>query len=214
MQLNNISKFISYVLRHNPKSVNISLDAQGWADVDTLISVIATRNPGFTISHLEEIVNKDSKQRYSFNDEKNKIRANQGHSISVDLNLKDLRPPDFLYHGTSVENYQSIMQSGIHKMQRQYVHLSDDEATAKQVGSRHGTPIILKIKSLEMYLAGYRFMQSENKVWLTDFVPSDFIESNKNSNDFKFKPYSSGYLLILLFLGILFGIFVSCTLLV
>ena len=119
----------------------------------------------------------NNKKRYSFNDDKTKIRAVQGHSIEVDLELKEVVPPAILYHGTAFKNLESIKKDGIRKMNRQYVHLSMDEETAKNVATRHsGKYIILEIDTKAMLKENYKFYLSENKVWLTDFVPSKFIK--------------------------------------
>jgi putative RNA 2'-phosphotransferase len=125
---------------------------------------------------LEQIVETDNKKRYAFNDDKTLIRASQGHSICVDLNYKSQIPPDVLYHGTGEKNIQKILNSGIKKMNRQYVHLSIDVETALKVGQRHGKPINFRIKAKEMYEKGFLFYISDNGVWLSEFVPNEFVE--------------------------------------
>lgn len=128
------------------------------------------------MSLLEKIVKEDKKGRYSFNEDRTLIRANQGHSIKVDLEFKECTPPDILYHGTGEKYVESILKNGIDKRSRLYVHLSKDIETAKMVGSRHGKPVILKVKTKEMALDGIKFYLSENGVWLTDNVDTKYIE--------------------------------------
>lgn len=171
-----LSVFISLILRHKPETINIKLDNQGYAKVDELISGVNRTGRKLTLEILEEIVSTDKKKRYSFNDDKTKIRANQGHSVKVKVDLKECDPPTCLYHGTAKRNLDVILNNGIKKMSRLHVHLSDNINTAIQVGSRHGSPIILKVNTEKMKLDGYKFYLSENGVWLTDFVPAKYLE--------------------------------------
>ena len=173
-----LSIFISLILRHKPEAINIKLDRFGYAYVDELIAGI-NKSGKHTIDFekLKNIVNEDKKGRYSFSDDFTKIRANQGHSIRVDVELKEAIPPNTLYHGTATRNLENILSSGIKKMSRLYVHLSDNIETASQVGKRHGSPIILKVDAKKMHKDGYKFYISENKVWLTDTVPSLYVET-------------------------------------
>ena len=134
MDLNNISKYMSLILRHKPDVIGIELDEHGWANVNDLISGIEKDNHGFNFELLEEIVRSDSKQRYSFNDDKSLIRANQGHSVNVDVELKEKEPPEYLYHGTVEKYVKSINQDGLIPKSRLYVHLSKDIKTAENVG--------------------------------------------------------------------------------
>ena len=170
-----LSVFISLILRHKPEVINIKLDKFGYADVNELIQGINESGRKINFDILEDVVKSDKKCRYSFNSDKFKIRANQGHSINVNVELKECKPPKFLYHGTATRFMDSIKNNGLKKMSRLYVHLSDNIDTALQVGKRHGQPIILKIDSEEMYKERYRFFLSENGVWLTEYVPSLFI---------------------------------------
>lgn len=173
-----LSKFISKILRHEPKIINIKLDDYGYADVNELINGInenSISGKRIDFETLKYIVENDNKQRYSFNCDCSKIRANQGHSIPVDLKLKAVEPPDKLYHGTGEKFLDSIFEKGILSQKRQYVHLSKDCETAKVVGSRHGKPKILEINTKKMYEDGYKFYLSENKVWLTRKVPTEYI---------------------------------------
>ncbi len=170
-----IGKFLSLILRHSPETIGLELDENGWADVDNLIRLSAAHRRPFSIVELEEIVATNDKQRYSFNDTKEKIRANQGHSVNIVLGLSPVEPPEYLYHGTATRFLSSIMKNGIVKGGRQHVHLSSDTATAQKVGSRHGTPAILTIESGKMYHDGILFYRSENGVWLTDYVNVKYI---------------------------------------
>ena len=176
MDLNNISKYMSLILRHKPDVIGIELDEHGWANVNDLISGIEKDNHGFNFELLEEIVRSDSKQRYSFNDDKSLIRANQGHSINVDVELKEKEPPEYLYHGTGEKYVKSINQDGLIPKSRLYVHLSKDIKTAENVGKRHGKEVVYCIDNRQMYRDGYKFYLSENGVWLTEEVPIKYLE--------------------------------------
>ena len=172
--LTKISKLIALVLRHKPETLGITLDSHGWADTKQLVSAINNREK-FTMKDLEEIVSTDEKQRYSFNRDKSMIRANQGHSINVDVELEEEIPPDILYHGTAKKYFSSIMKEGLKPKSRLYVHLSTDEKTAINVGSRHGDPIVFKIDAKQMERDGYKFYRSVNNVWLTKEVPTEYF---------------------------------------
>lgn len=174
MSYEKISKYMSMILRHRPEVIGIHLDEHGWADVNELIEGIAKKKK-INREILEEIVRTDDKQRYSFNDDKTKIRANQGHSISVDLELEPQEPPETLWHGTAEKYVASIEKTGLRPGNRMYVHLSPDIQTAEKVGSRHGKPVIYQVKSGEMHRKGFRFYQSVNGVWLTIRVPVEFL---------------------------------------
>jgi putative RNA 2'-phosphotransferase len=170
-----ISKFLSLVLRHKPEEIDLKLDENGWADVEELIDKVNKRAMKLDLETLDYVVETNSKKRFAFNDDKTKIRASQGHSIEIDLGLEPVQPPEFLYHGTAKANIDSIKLDGIVKRSRQHVHLSIDSETAHMVGSRHGSPHILRIKALEMHNDRYKFYLSANKVWLTDEVPVKYI---------------------------------------
>lgn len=165
---------MSLILRHKPETIGISLDEHGWANVDELIAGIAKDNE-FTMEILEEIVRTDEKQRYSFNEDKTLIRANQGHSIPVDVELEEKEPPELLWHGTGEKYVASIDVQGLIPKSRLYVHLSKDEDTAVKVGKRHGKPVLYNVKSGEMYREGYKFYLSVNGVWLTEEVPVKYL---------------------------------------
>lgn len=175
MSLESTSKFISLILRHKPEVIGISLDEHGWADVDELIAGIARTRP-IDMAMLEEIVRTDDKQRYSFSEDKRLIRANQGHSIPVDVELPEADPPEYLWHGTGEKYVASIDRQGLLPQSRLYVHLSADEATAKTVGSRHGRPFIYRVLSGQMHRDGIIFYRSVNGVWLVKTVPVQYLE--------------------------------------
>jgi putative RNA 2'-phosphotransferase len=171
------SKFLSLVLRHKPDEIGLTLDPNGWVDVQELITKANSKGIRLDATLLDEIVEKNDKKRFAFNSDKTKIRANQGHSLTtVDLQLKPTVPPDTLYHGTATRFWDSIVKVGLIKGSRQYVHLSPDEKTAIKVGQRHGTPKVLKIDAKTMHDKGIEFFISDNGVWLTDFVASEYIK--------------------------------------
>jgi putative RNA 2'-phosphotransferase len=179
MNLNNLSKYMSLILRHKPEAACITLDEHGWANVDELINGIVKTDSkyiGLNIDIIEEIVRMDDKQRYSFNEDKTLIRANQGHSIPVDVELEKKEPPEFLYHGTGRKYVDSINKQGLIPKSRLYVHLSKDTETATDVGKRHGEVVLYMIKSKEMHQNQYEFYLSENGVWLTKEVPVEYME--------------------------------------
>jgi putative RNA 2'-phosphotransferase len=175
-QIKKHSKFLSLLLRHKPETVGLQLDKQGWANTKDLLQKINQAGRPITIDLLYRIVEENDKKRFVFNEDKSKIRAAQGHSLKVKLDYKALTPPDVLYHGTIAKTAELIRESGIKKMQRHQVHLSADTETAKIVAARRGKPIILIVNALKMHQDGYAFFQSDNGVWLTDFVPSRYIQ--------------------------------------
>lgn len=168
------SKFISLILRHKPEVIGITLDEHGWANVEELIAGVNRTRP-LDLAGLEEIVRTDEKQRYSFNADKTKIRANQGHSVPVDVELEAVTPPEILYHGTGEKYVESIEAQGLIPKTRLYVHLSGDYATAVKVGARHGKPRIYQVHSGQMAADGYVFYRSVNGVWLTKEVPLKYL---------------------------------------
>lgn len=175
MNLKNTSKYLSLILRHKPETIGIALDEHGWANVDELIAGIA-KTHDCSMEILEEIVRTDEKQRYSFNEDKTLIRANQGHSIPVDVELEEVLPPEKLWHGTGEKYTASIDAQGLIPKSRLYVHLSKDSDTAMKVGSRHGKPVLYIVKSGEMSRDGFPFYLSKNGVWLTKEVPVKYLE--------------------------------------
>lgn len=171
---NATSKFVSLILRHKPEVIGITLDEHGWASVPELIAGVNRTHP-LDMAGLERIVAEDEKQRYSFNADKTLIRANQGHSIPVDVELEEKIPPDILYHGTGEKFTASIDAQGLIPKSRLYVHLSSDVETATKVGARHGRPVVYEVASGRMNRDGFAFFLSANGVWLTKSVPPDYL---------------------------------------
>lgn len=169
-----ISKLLSYVLRHHPEFIDIKLDVNGWANVTELLQKLEV-HVHLNFEMLEQVVTNNSKQRFSFNVDNTMIRASQGHSIEVDIQASQKEPPEYLYHGTVNEYIEPIRREGLQKMERQYVHLSPDEKTAREVAGRRGKPVILKIKATELASSGIPFFLSDNGVWLVKEVPANFI---------------------------------------
>lgn len=169
------SRFISLILRHKPETIGITLDEHGWANVEELIAGVNKKYP-IDMQILEKIVNDDDKNRYSFNGDKTMIRANQGHSIPVDVELKKLNPPDILYHGTGEKYVESIKKQGLIRKNRLYVHLSNNIEIAEKVGKRHGKPVIYEIDCKKMIEDGIEFFKSENNVWLVESVSVKYLK--------------------------------------
>lgn len=176
--LTRISKYMSLILRHKPQVIGIQLDAHGWADVNALLAGISKKYP-INRDILEEIVGRDEKQRYSFSEDGTKIRANQGHSIPIDVELTLAEPPETLYHGTAQRFAASIEAQGLFPQNRLYVHLSPDPETAEKVGRRHGEPVIYLVAARQMYRDGYLFYLSANGVWLTKVVPAPYLKHSE-----------------------------------
>lgn len=172
-----ISKFLSYILRHQPEAIDLSLDKEGWAVISDLI--LCSIKEGYVLDNnrLHDIVDNSDKKRFTISDDGLRIRAAQGHSTEqVNIAYNEVIPPDILYHGTATRFISAIREQGLIPLSRQYVHLSPDEDTAIQVGQRHGKPVVLKIKALNMYEQGFKFFQADNGVWLTNVVPYQFIQ--------------------------------------
>lgn len=172
---NQASKFIAYILRHKPETIGITLDEHGWVNVDELLAGI-NKTKKLTMDELITIVDTDDKQRYSFNDDMTLIRANQGHSIPVDVELKRATPPEYLYHGTGEKYVPLIEEQGLKPKSRLYVHLSYDYDTAVKVGTRHGKPVVYIVSAVEMENDGFVFYLSVNGVWLTKYVPPQYFK--------------------------------------
>jgi len=170
------SKFLSLVLRHRPDVAGLTLDEGGWCSVDALLAGCAAAGHALSRHELEAIVRSSDKQRFAISPDGTRIRANQGHSVEVDLGYAAAAPPDLLYHGTAEKNLAAIRESGLLKGKRHHVHLSPDPETAIKVGSRHGKPVVLKIAAGRMAAEEYTFYLSTNGVWLTDHVPARFLE--------------------------------------
>lgn len=168
------SKHLSLILRHNPDNINVNMDRNGWVDIDHLISKATIR---LTKKDIMNAVDTDAKGRFALSKNNRKIRALQGHSIDVDLELATIQPPEYLYHGTSTRTLDKIFFDGIKKMNRNHVHLSESVEMAKSVGSRHGSPVVLKVKAKEMSDHGHQFFKSENGVWLTKSISTIYISS-------------------------------------
>ena len=177
MHLTAVSRYISLILRHKPEVIGIALDKHGWADVDALIRGIQeTKEPAFSREMLDEIVRTDSKQRYAYNEDRTLIRASQGHSIPVDVELLQAVPPEILWHGSGEKYAASIEKIGLIPKSRLYVHLSKDMDTAIAVGKRHGKPVVYQVDAGRMAQSGYLFYLSANGVWLTKEVPVEFLQ--------------------------------------
>lgn len=175
-QTKSISKFLSLILRHQPEVIGITLDENGWTDVDELIAKMNAKGHRISFEQLEEVVDTNDKKRFAFSPDGVKIRASQGHSVEVDLALAPKQPPEYLYHGTVAKFLDNIRKEGLQRMSRQHLHLSHDKETATKVGSRRGIPVILNINSGAMHRDGILFYLSDNGVWLTDHVPAKYIE--------------------------------------
>ena len=175
MDIIETSKFISLILRHKPEAAGITLDEHGWANVEELIAGVGRTCP-LDMETLEEIVRTDPKGRYSFNEDHTLIRANQGHSIPVDVELPEKQPPAILWHGTGEKYVSSILATGLEPRSRLYVHLSADRQTARKVGSRHGRPVIFSVDAGRMASDGFKFFLSVNGVWLTKHVPKEYLK--------------------------------------
>lgn len=176
MKLRNLSKFLSLVLRHDPDRIGLQLDNEGWADVDHLLACLAGSGKITSLQELETVVAENDKQRFRFSEDRTRIRANQGHSIAIDLALQPVQPPSTLYHGTATRFLESIREKGLVKGSRQHVHLSAERTTAHKVGQRHGRPVILIVEAAKMSADGFDFFVSDNGVWLVDHVPVRFLQ--------------------------------------
>ena len=172
------SKFLSLVLRHKPEEIGLNLDAEGWTDVEELLERAQRHGVDLDRDLLEEIVATSDKKRFALSENGSRIRANQGHSVKVDLNLERSIPPSILYHGTARRFLDSIMEQGLIKGKRHHVHLSADIETAYKVGVRHGKPVVLLIDAARMHGEGKEFFLSANGVWLTEHVPVIYLRES------------------------------------
>jgi putative RNA 2'-phosphotransferase len=171
------SKFLSFVLRHQPGAIGLALDSEGWADIDALIAAAATNGKRIDRALIDDVVATNDKKRFAISEDGLRIRAVQGHSSAqVDIRYAEKLPPALLYHGTASRFLLSIGKQGLIAGARHHVHLSQDEATAMQVGARHGMPVVLKVRAAHMHARGFKFYQADNGVWLTEHVPVTFIE--------------------------------------
>ena len=174
-ELISTSKFLSLILRHKPETIGVSPDPNGWVSIQVLLDCANNHNYPLSRELLDEVVFTNDKQRFAYSPDGQMIRANQGHSIDVDLTLEPIKPPTILYHGTVDRFLKSIQASGLKKINRQHVHLSATVETARSVGSRRGKPVILSILAEKMYRDGHHFFLSLNGIWLTDSVPWEYI---------------------------------------
>jgi len=175
MKNRNTSRFLSLILRHQPQTIDLQLDKAGWANVNELLEKMNQTGRKINIEGLKEIVETNDKQRFSFSEDYSQIRANQGHSIKIELGYEAKEPPQFLYHGTATRNKAAILEQGIDKRNRHHVHLSSEKETAIKVGSRHGKPFLFVVLAQQMHKNGLAFFQSENGVWLTEHVPPQYL---------------------------------------
>jgi putative RNA 2'-phosphotransferase len=171
-----ISKYLSKHLRHQPERLGLTLATGGWVAVEDLLNACAKHQFALTREELDEVVTRNDKQRFSFDPSGTLIRANQGHSVEIDLQLEPVTPPEVLYHGTGAKSREAILRDGLRKMGRHHVHLSADIETARKVGSRHGRPVIFRIDTQRMYEDGHVFYCSDNGVWLVENVPPRYLE--------------------------------------
>ena len=178
-----LSKFMSLVLRHKPDAIGLALDSQGWANIEELIDKANVAGTKFGRAELLHVVETSDKKRFSLSADGLRIRAAQGHSVSVELGLSPKEPPPVLYHGTATRFVEAIIEQGLRPQARQQVHLSLDEETARRVGERHGKPHIFKIDALAMHASGLKFYLADNGVWLTDRVPSEFLVPSSTAAD-------------------------------
>ena len=177
------SKRLALVLRHRPASVGVALDEQGWVGVEPLLRALAEHGTVMSREDLRRIVSVNDKQRFEWDPDEDRIRARQGHTITVDLGLQPTEPPDVLFHGTSRRNLASIRVAGLHPRGRHHVHLSGDAATARRVGARRGDPVVLSVDAAGMVAAGHLFWRTSNGVWLADHVPPAFLSDAARSRE-------------------------------
>jgi putative RNA 2'-phosphotransferase len=178
-EMTRASKFLSLILRHEPDRVGLKLGDAGWVDVKELLQAVSRHGVSLTLDQLAHVVATSDKERFAFSEDGRRIRANQGHSIAVDLRYQPQVPPEFLYHGTAIRFLPGIRRHGLQRMQRHDVHLSAETKVTVQVGSRHGKPALLIIRSGDMHRAGHVFTCSANGVWLVKHVPPEFIDFSK-----------------------------------
>jgi putative RNA 2'-phosphotransferase len=170
-----VSKYLSRHLRHDPGRLGLTLAPGGWVSVEALLKACAAHSFALTREELVEVVASNDKHRFSFDETGTRIRANQGHSVAIDLGLEPTAPPSILFHGTGEGSVDSIMRTGLERRRRHHVHLSGDDATAVRVGSRHGKPVVLQVDAKRMARDGHAFYLTENGVWLTFEVPAAYL---------------------------------------
>ena len=177
MDLKKISKYLSFILRHQPDSIGLELSDEGWASIEELIG--KTRKFKLTKELINTVVETNDKKRFLISEDGERVKANQGHSIEVNLELEPVTPPEVLLHGTAERFLESILREGLTKQRRHHVHLSETQKTALSVGARYGKPVLLKVDSEQMHRDGFEFFKTENNVWLVDYVPTKYL-SNEN----------------------------------
>ena len=179
-----ISKFMALVLRHKPELIGIIMNSEGWVNLDDFIRKLNIyKHFNVNKETVNIIIKNDEKQRYALSSDGSMIRANQGHSVDINLNLKPEMPPFILYHGTVHKYLEKIKKEGLRPMSRQFIHLSLDKKTAENVGKRRGIPVVLTVNARDMYTAGYNFYQSENKIWMTKTIPIEYINFENNKGE-------------------------------
>ena len=181
------SKFLSHVLRHEPETIGLEIDPEGWAMVDQLVSLASKHGTVLTREWLLEIVAASGKKRFALSQDDSRIRANHGHSIQVNLGFQPQTPPRILFHGTATRFEASIRAQGLIAGSRQYVHLSADREAAIHVGKRYGKPLLLEVEALAMCGSGYEFFMSENGIWLTRAVPTGYLRFPDSSGNYSNK---------------------------
>jgi putative RNA 2'-phosphotransferase len=182
-KLKKISKSLSYVLRHRPDTMGLTLQDGGWVVVDDLLSAFRRSGNELSLQLLQQVVAENDKQRFEFSEDGKQIRARQGHSTEVDLGYEPCSPPDVLYHGTATRSVESIFEQGLVKGQRHHVHLSTNKQNMLQVGMRHGKPVVLAIDAARMHADGHAFFVTGNNVWLTDHVPPQYLSADRENED-------------------------------
>jgi putative RNA 2'-phosphotransferase len=170
-----VSRYLSRHLRHQPERLGLKLGPGGWVGVDELLAACAAHSLAVTRDELQEVVDRNDKRRFAFDETSTRIRASQGHSVEIDLELEPVAPPAVLFHGTARARLDAIRAEGLRKMGRHHVHLSADAETATRVGARHGRPVVLEVAAARMAADGHVFLRSANGVWLTDAVPPAYL---------------------------------------
>lgn len=171
-----ISKFLSFVLRHQPEAIGVQLDAHGWVEIERLLEQCRAHGRALSRAELEEVVATNAKRRFAISEDGARLRASQGHSTAVDLDYEPAAPPEILFHGTVASSLDAIRARGLDRMRRHHVHLSPDVETARAVGARRGRPVVLRVRAGAMHRDGHTFFLSANGVWLTDAVPPSYLE--------------------------------------
>ena len=179
MSISKDSKFLSYTLRHSPSAIDLTLDKNGWVPIEELLSACARHGRKLTLEQLMRIVTDNDKLRFVISQDGLRIRASHGHSVAVDLALPESVPPEILFHGTAKRTLAAILTEGIRPGKRIYVHLSPDEETAVEVGKRHGPPVVLRVRAGEMQRDGFRFLISGSGIWLTQWVPAEYLVAGR-----------------------------------